>query len=214
MRRLYRLVLVLTLMAVLATPASAGTKTSFTIRGQTVKATFFLRATDANGCTFQDRIDLIAGTDVKKSTSTSKIVQSGAVVFVDQDTLCPSGGSSTPGFHGNGSVPLTSSQLRIDGGLNSAKLIQAVVPIYDNTTNELVFTLQLNLDWNATGSATRTISSSVAPPPCEIEVLSVDKQRNAVAAGAIDFNATPFAQVVSADAHIMSLKQSTVSKGC
>jgi hypothetical protein len=214
MRRLYLLVFVVTLIGVLATPASARTRTVLILRGQTVKATFFLTATDSNGCTFQNRIDLIASMDEMKSNSTPNVVQSGAVVFVDQDTLCPLSGTPTPGFHGNGSVSLAPNQLSIDGGLGSAKLRQAAVPIYDNTTNELAFTLRLNLSWSATGSATRTISSSVTPPPCEIEILTVDKQRNAVSAGAIDFNGTPFAQVVSADAHIMVLRQSTVSKGC
>jgi len=214
MRKLFPLVLALVLMAVIVMPASADTKTSTTFRGQTIMATFFLTATDANGCTFQNRIDLIAGTNVTKSTSTSKVVQSGMVVFVDQDILCLSSTPTTESFHGNGSIPLSSKQLNVDGGLGSAQLKRAVVPIFDNTTNELMFTLGLNLGWNAIGPVTRTISSSVTPPPCVIEVFSVDKQRNALATGAITMDSTPFAQVASADAHITSLKQSTVTRGC
>lgn len=222
MRKHYLLIIVFALLAVTAAPARASstmTQTSSTFRGQTVEATFFLSSTDANGCTFQTRIDLTAGKNVTRSSGALTTVQSGAVVFVNEDQLCPADPNVPDApppqtLHGNGSVPLTATQLSIDSDLTSATLRRVVVPIVDIETNSPMFTLQLNLIWRGVGALTRTFSSTATPPPCEIRQFSVDRQRNARSLGGISVDGAPLAQVVSADAHIMALRQGLVIKGC
>lgn len=194
------------LLAAFGQPIRASAAEVFNSKGRS--ATAFFNSIDASGCFATSAT--VGGVEETQHRPPGEGAFAGtAFALVSLYNIC----TDTGVVNAYGTVPLSKSDLKIDGDLDPVHLT-ATIPVFDRLSGSW-FDVYVDLTWTATDELNLEKShDSVNINGCHYNTHSHDASRRAQASGTISYGTINFTPEPSISAIVYSWKGGEVSAGC
>jgi hypothetical protein len=199
-------VLAVTALVVLATPASAASVAKFS--GDAASAGF--GSVDASGCVFTSAF--VFGVDQSSHRPPgAPTPESFLSLFIDQFNQCTQTELLLAQAVG---VQLDAADFQVNSTLTTATLNRSSISAFDFVSGSTIL-LSVNLTWTATGPLGQVINKSqFHSRNCKVSEHFDEKFRDAQATGSISNGTTNFTPSPSTFAQIQQVKQGQITIGC